>query len=46
MVNELIVELVAERGLGAVVVTHNSRLAAMLGRTFELIDGRLAPARA
>ena len=43
MVNELIVELVAERGLGAVVVTHNVRLAAMLGRTLELVDGRLSP---
>jgi lipoprotein-releasing system ATP-binding protein len=41
MVNELILELVAERGLGAVVVTHNARLAAMAGRVFELIDGKL-----
>jgi lipoprotein-releasing system ATP-binding protein len=44
MVNELILELVAERGLGAVVVTHNARLAALTGRTLELSDGRLAPA--
>jgi predicted ABC-type transport system involved in lysophospholipase L1 biosynthesis ATPase subunit len=45
MVNELILELVAERGLGAVVVTHNSRLAALTGRTLELVDGRLVPVK-
>jgi lipoprotein-releasing system ATP-binding protein len=43
MVNELVLELVAERSLGAVVVTHNARLAAMTGRTLELGDGRLGP---
>jgi lipoprotein-releasing system ATP-binding protein len=42
MVNELILELVAERGLGALVVTHNANLAALAGRTLELIEGRLA----
>ena len=41
MVNELIVELASERGLGAVVVTHNVRLASMTSRVFELVDGKL-----
>jgi lipoprotein-releasing system ATP-binding protein len=41
MVNELILQLVNERQLSAVVVTHNARLAKQLDVCLELADGRL-----
>ncbi|MDR3204666.1 MAG: ABC transporter ATP-binding protein [Deltaproteobacteria bacterium] len=41
MVNELICQLVAERGLSAVVATHNASLANMLGTSLELTGGKL-----
>jgi ABC-type antimicrobial peptide transport system, ATPase component len=40
-VNSLILELVAEKKLAAVIVTHNSQLAAMVDRSLELVGGRL-----
>ncbi len=40
-VNGLIMELVAERGLAAVIVTHNSQLAALVDRPLELSGGTL-----
>ncbi|MDR1656202.1 MAG: ABC transporter ATP-binding protein [Deltaproteobacteria bacterium] len=43
MVNDLIVEIVSERKMGAVVVTHNSLLAGRMGQTLELSCGRLNP---
>lgn len=41
-VNELIMELVVEKELAAVIVTHNSRLAALVDCPLELASGRLA----
>jgi lipoprotein-releasing system ATP-binding protein len=43
MVNDLICQLVSERNLSAVVVTHNERLAKMMGLCLELFEGRLRP---
>ncbi|MDR1046126.1 MAG: ABC transporter ATP-binding protein [Candidatus Adiutrix sp.] len=43
-VNGLILELVAEKKLAAVIVTHNSQLAALVDQPMELNAGRLAPA--
>jgi lipoprotein-releasing system ATP-binding protein len=43
MVNELICQLVDERGLSAVVVTHNAQLAKMMNTCLELFEGRLRP---
>jgi lipoprotein-releasing system ATP-binding protein len=40
-INALLNELQQKRGLTVVVVTHNERLAAAMGRTVRLIDGRL-----
>lgn len=40
-VNSLILELVAEKKLAAVIVTHNSQLAAMVDQSLELKEGRL-----
>jgi lipoprotein-releasing system ATP-binding protein len=40
-VGSLIMELVAERGLAAVIVTHNHQLAALADQPLELADGRL-----
>lgn len=40
-VNSLILELVAEKKLSAVIVTHNSQLAAMVDQALELNGGRL-----
>ncbi len=40
-VNALILELVAERNLAAVIVTHNNQLAALVDRPLELVSGRL-----
>jgi lipoprotein-releasing system ATP-binding protein len=44
LVNDLIVELVAERKLAAVIVTHNVQLAGMLDTALELSGGKLVPA--
>ena len=41
-VNSLIMELVAEKNLAAVIVTHNSQLAALVDEPLELVSGRLA----
>ncbi|MDR2442577.1 MAG: ABC transporter ATP-binding protein [Deltaproteobacteria bacterium] len=43
MVNDLILELVGERDMGAVVVTHNAQLASLMSRTLELSYGSLSP---
>jgi lipoprotein-releasing system ATP-binding protein len=43
MVNELICQLVSERGLSAVVVTHNAQLASMMDAELELVSGQLVP---
>ena len=40
-VNELILELVAEKNLTAIIVTHNNRLAAVVDQTMELSGGKL-----
>jgi len=40
-VHALLSELQQKRGLSLVVVTHNERLAAAMGRTVHLIDGKL-----
>jgi lipoprotein-releasing system ATP-binding protein len=40
-VHALLNELQLKRGLSLVVVTHNERLAAAMGRTVHLIDGKL-----
>lgn len=40
-VHALLSELQLKRGLSLVVVTHNERLAAAMGRTVHLIDGKL-----
>ncbi len=40
-VHDLLDELQEKRGLTLVVVTHNERLAAAMGRTVRLVDGRL-----
>jgi len=40
-VNALILELVAEKNLAAIIVTHNSRLAALLDQSLELNGGKL-----
>ena len=40
-VHALLAELQRERGLTLVVVTHNEHLAAAMGRTVRLVDGRL-----
>ncbi len=45
LVNDLIVELVAEKNLAAVIVTHNVQLAAMLDTALELSGGKLLPAK-
>ncbi len=45
-VNSLILELVAEKNLAAVIVTHNPQLAALVDRSLELHSGRLVPAEA
>ncbi|MDR3038793.1 MAG: ABC transporter ATP-binding protein [Candidatus Adiutrix sp.] len=42
-VSALILELVAERRLAAVIVTHNDRLAGLVDVSLELTGGRLAP---
>lgn len=42
----LLLELNAEHGATLVVATHNSTLAAAMGRTLRLVDGRLVDARA
>jgi lipoprotein-releasing system ATP-binding protein len=44
VVNGLIMELVAERNLAAVIVTHNSHLAKMLHKPLELSGGKLVDA--
>ena len=43
VVNALILELVAEKNLAAVIVTHNGQLAAMVDQPLELVAGRLSP---
>jgi lipoprotein-releasing system ATP-binding protein len=40
-VHELLMQLHRERGITLVVVTHNERLAARLGRTVRMVDGRI-----
>lgn len=40
-VNNLILELVSEKGLAAVIVTHNSQLASMVDEPLELAGGLL-----
>lgn len=40
-VNRLIVELCRERGLTAVIVTHNPELAGLLDYKWHLVDGRI-----
>ena len=40
-VHDLLDELQRSKGLTLVVVTHNERLAAAMGRTVRLVDGRL-----
>jgi lipoprotein-releasing system ATP-binding protein len=40
-VHALLAELQRERGLTLVVVTHNEHLAAAMGKTVRLVDGRL-----
>jgi lipoprotein-releasing system ATP-binding protein len=40
-VHALLAELQRKKGLTLVVVTHNERLAAAMGRTVRLVDGRL-----
>ncbi len=42
-VNSLILELVAEKNLAAVIVTHNNQLAPLVDLPLELKSGRLAP---
>ena len=42
-VNSLILELVAEKNLAAVIVTHNNQLASLVDEPLELCTGRLAP---
>lgn len=41
-VHELLDELRQKRGLTLVVVTHNERLAAAMGKTIRLMDGKIA----
>lgn len=41
VVGSLIMELVAERGLAAVIVTHNNQLAALADQPLELVSGKL-----
>jgi lipoprotein-releasing system ATP-binding protein len=41
VVNGLIMELVAERNLAAVIVTHNTHLAKMVDKPLELSGGAL-----
>jgi ABC-type lipoprotein export system ATPase subunit len=41
-VNGLIMEMVREKNLAAVIVTHNSQLAALVDQPMELKSGRLA----
>ncbi|UQZ89484.1 hypothetical protein C4J81_09835 [Deltaproteobacteria bacterium Smac51] len=41
VVNNLIMELVAERNLAAVIVTHNHQLAALVDKPLELSSGQL-----
>ncbi|MDR2301660.1 MAG: ABC transporter ATP-binding protein [Deltaproteobacteria bacterium] len=43
MVNDLICQLVSERNLSAIVVTHNERLARMMDTCLELFEGQLRP---
>ncbi|MDR2367310.1 MAG: ABC transporter ATP-binding protein [Deltaproteobacteria bacterium] len=43
MVNDLFRELVTERNLSAIVVTHNERLARMMDACMEIFEGRLRP---
>ncbi|MDR1677080.1 MAG: ABC transporter ATP-binding protein [Deltaproteobacteria bacterium] len=43
MVNELICQLVKERNLSAIVVTHNAKLAGMMDTCLELYEGKLRP---
>ncbi|MDR1394560.1 MAG: ABC transporter ATP-binding protein [Deltaproteobacteria bacterium] len=43
LINDLISELVGERKMSAVVVTHNTVLARQMERRLELIQGRLQP---
>ncbi|MDR2141471.1 MAG: ABC transporter ATP-binding protein [Deltaproteobacteria bacterium] len=45
MVNDLIGQLVVERQMSAVVVTHNADLARQMATRLELVDGRLRPWR-
>ena len=40
-VHALLAELQRKKGLTLVVVTHNERLAAAMGKTVRLVDGRL-----
>jgi lipoprotein-releasing system ATP-binding protein len=40
-IHALLSELQLKRGLTVVVVTHNERLAAAMGRIVRLTDGRL-----
>jgi len=40
---DLLAELNAEEGVTLIVVTHSDRLAARVGRTVRLADGKLAP---
>jgi lipoprotein-releasing system ATP-binding protein len=40
-VHELLMRLHSERGITLVIVTHNEKLAARLGRTVGLVDGKL-----
>ena len=41
VVGNLIMELVAERGLAAVIVTHNNQLASLADQPLELVAGKL-----
>jgi ABC-type lipoprotein export system ATPase subunit len=43
---QLLLELNREEGVTLIVVTHARELARLMGRVFELKDGRLAPAEA
>ena len=42
-VNNLIMEMVTEKKLAAVIVTHNGQLAEMVNQPLELVAGQLAP---
>lgn len=44
-INELLLELNAEKGLTSVVVTHNYDLAQMMSRQIRLVDGRAVEER-